>query len=52
MSDSYLLNIGWLFFGAWAVVVVVVSIKAFGPDLFPARAHSRPKQDAADPIRH
>lgn len=37
MSDSYLLNAGWLFFAAWSVVVVLVSIKAFGRDFFPSK---------------
>jgi len=35
MTDSYLLDAGWLFFAAWSVVVIVVSVKAFGSDLFP-----------------
>jgi len=40
MVDFYLIDIGWLFFGAWGVVVAVVAYKAFGPDLL----HSRNKQ--------
>jgi hypothetical protein len=46
MSVSYLLNAGWLFIAAWSVVVVVVSIKAFGRDFFPSRA-SAPQPHAA-----
>jgi len=36
MSDWYLFDAGWLFFAAWSVVVVAVSVAAFGRDLFPA----------------
>jgi hypothetical protein len=49
MSSSYLLNAGWLFFAAWSVVVVVVSIKAFGRDFFPSRSSApRPHPAPAD----
>jgi hypothetical protein len=49
MSASYLLNAGWLFFAAWSVVVVVVSIKAFGRDFFPSRSSApRPHPAPAD----
>jgi hypothetical protein len=49
MRSSYLLNAGWLFFAAWSVVVVVVSIKAFGRDFFPSRSSApRPHPAPAD----
>jgi hypothetical protein len=50
MSDSYLLYAGWIFFAAWSVVVGVVTIKAFGPDLFPSRVthDSAPKVPPQD----
>ncbi len=38
MADSYLLDIGWLFFGAWGVVVAVVTYKAVAPDLLAQRS--------------
>jgi len=31
-SESYLLDAGWLFFAAWSLVVVTVSVIAFGKD--------------------
>jgi hypothetical protein len=37
MNDSYLLDAGWLFFAAWSVIVAIVSLAAFGRDLFPSR---------------
>jgi len=38
LSESYLLDAGWLFFVAWSVVVGAVSIAAFGRDLIPFRS--------------
>ena len=38
MHDWYLFDVGWLFFAAWSVAVVVVSVAAFGQDLFPLEA--------------
>ncbi|HLV88111.1 MAG TPA: hypothetical protein VKV39_14090 [Candidatus Sulfotelmatobacter sp.] len=35
-SDSYMLDLGWLFFTAWGILVGVVSVAAFRNDLFPA----------------
>jgi len=32
-SESYLLDAGWLFFAGWSLVVVMVSVIAFGKDL-------------------
>jgi len=37
MRDAYLLDIGWLFFIVWGVVVAIVSYEAFGSDLFRSR---------------
>jgi hypothetical protein len=34
--DSYLFEIGWLFFGAWSVVVAVFLVAAFGGDFLGA----------------
>ncbi len=36
--DSYLVEIGWLFFAAWSVIVAVFLVAAFGKDLFVAVA--------------
>lgn len=38
LSDSFLSNAGWLFFAAWAAMVAVVSIAAFGRELLPWKA--------------
>lgn len=32
LLDSYLFEIGWLFFGAWSVIVAVFLVTAFGRD--------------------
>jgi hypothetical protein len=34
MHDWYLFDVGWLFFAAWSVAVAVVTVAAFGRDLF------------------
>jgi hypothetical protein len=36
--DSYLFELGWLFFGAWSVIVAVFLVAAFGRDLLGAVA--------------
>ena len=38
MSESYVFDLGWLFFAIWTTIVAVVSVKAFGSDLFPPHA--------------
>jgi len=38
LSESFLSNAGWLFFTAWSLIVGVVTVKAFGRDLFPSKA--------------
>lgn len=35
MNESYVFDLGWLFFAVWTMIVAVVSFKAFGSDLFP-----------------
>jgi hypothetical protein len=40
MNPSYLVNAGWLFFAAWSLVVLALSVTAFGRDLFPAQKHT------------
>lgn len=37
MQDWFLFDVGWLFFAAWSVIVVVVSVAAFGRDLLPLK---------------
>jgi hypothetical protein len=34
--DSYLFEIGWLFFAAWSVIVAVFLVAAFGRDFVAA----------------
>lgn len=36
--DSYLFEIGWLFFAAWSVIVAVFLVAAFGRDFVTAIA--------------
>ena len=38
MSDSLLFEAGWLFFGAWSVIIGAVGLTAFGRDLLPPNA--------------
>jgi hypothetical protein len=48
-SESYLLDAGWLFFAGWSLVVVTVSVIAFGrdflsvPPLFERRVFEKPR---------
>ena len=50
MSDSYVLDAGWLFFAVLSVIVIVVSWKAFGADLFSSgsRVQTRQKLQASE----
>lgn len=38
---KYVIDAGWIFFAAWSVVVLAVSVIAFGKDLIPARPRQR-----------
>jgi hypothetical protein len=53
ISDSFLSYAGWLFFAVWSLMVLVVSIVAFGRDLLPRRAHlsPAPNSQATDQLR-
>ena len=42
ISNSYLLDAGWLFLAAWSAIVAAVGIAAFGKDLIPFRAPLEP----------
>ncbi len=44
MSDSYLFDVGWIFFAAWTAIVAVISLAAFGKDLLPSQAPLEPHQ--------
>jgi len=46
LSDSFLSDAGWLFFGAWSAVVAAVSLAAFGRDLLPSRVRLEPPPEA------
>lgn len=52
MIESYLFDVGWLFFAVWSLIVVVVSLAAFARDLLPSRPGIKPRQDVhpADPV--
>jgi len=39
VSDLFLSNAGWLFLTPWSVLVIVISVAAFGRDLLPSKAH-------------
>ena len=43
--DSYLLDVGWLFFAAWSVVLAVVGVAVFGHDLIPFRERAESAPD-------
>jgi hypothetical protein len=51
MSDSYLFDVGWLFFAAWTVIVGAISLAAFGRDLLPSQTplEQSPKPPAERP---
>ena len=36
IRDSFLSDAGWFFFAIWSAIVALVSLVAFGRDLFPA----------------
>ena len=38
---AYLIDAGWFFFAGWSLVVLAVSVIAFGWDLIPARSRQR-----------
>jgi hypothetical protein len=38
LSQSLILDLGWIFFAAWTMVLVAVSAVAFGRDIFPLAA--------------
>jgi hypothetical protein len=48
MMNSYLFDAGWLFFALWGVALIMVSVAAFGRDLFPAKASSHGPGRASD----
>jgi len=52
MRESYLFDVGWLFFMAWSAIVAAVSLAAFGRDLFPSDTQTKVARDArpADPV--
>jgi hypothetical protein len=35
LPQSFIFDLGWVFFASWAMVLIVVSAVAFGRDLFP-----------------
>lgn len=47
VSDLFLSNAGWLFLMPWSLLVVAISVVAFGRDLFPAKAHPESRNKAA-----
>lgn len=54
--DSYLFEIGWLFFAAWSVIVAIFLVTAFGRDFVlavteHARARSKDSCQIVDAAR-
>jgi len=47
MSESYLLDAGWLFFAGWSLVVVTVSVIEFGKDFALPSFFERKRQRVA-----
>lgn len=41
--QAYLIDAGWIFFGAWAVALLLLLILAFARDLRPAAKHHENK---------
>ena len=37
LAQTLVLELGWIFFAAWAMVLVALSFIAFGGDLVPSR---------------
>jgi len=44
MLDSFLSDAGWLFFTAWSAIVALVSLMAFGRDIFPSTTERNPSR--------
>jgi hypothetical protein len=34
--QTFVLDLGWIFFAAWGMVLAALSVIAFGPDLVPS----------------
>jgi len=50
LADWFLSDAGWLFFGAWSVVVAAVSFAAFRRDLVPrVQVKAAPETHPSDP---
>jgi hypothetical protein len=45
LAQFLLLDLGWFFFAAWAIVLGVVSVIAFASDLNDFLAHRNPGMD-------
>jgi hypothetical protein len=44
-NDAYLFDAGWLFFAGWSLVLVALSLIAFGEDLIPSPARNRSTEE-------
>jgi hypothetical protein len=44
-NDAYLFDAGWLFFAGWSLVVVALSLIAFGEDLVRSPARNRNEEE-------
>ena len=44
-NDAYLFDAGWLFFAGWSLVLVALSLIAFGEDLIPSPARNRSEEE-------
>jgi hypothetical protein len=40
-DEAYLFDAGWIFFAGWSLVVLALSVIAFGRDLMPDRSRQR-----------
>ncbi|MGA7905787.1 MAG: hypothetical protein WCA16_00170 [Candidatus Sulfotelmatobacter sp.] len=46
LSQAYIIDAGWIFFAGWGVVLLAISVAAFGRDLLPStRRNGDAKQE-------
>ena len=44
-NDAYLFDAGWLFFAGWSLVLLALSLIAFGEDLVPYPVRNRNEEE-------
>jgi len=46
-AQNFVLDLGWIFFVAWGMVLAALSVIAFGPDLVPSADHPPARKGSA-----